>query len=383
MAQWNSGGQGQRLEVLWTTGSLTGLSDAQLLRRFGQARDSTGELAFGELVNRHGPMVLAVCRQILRHSHDVDDAFQATFLVLVRKARSIRARESLGPWLCSVAYRTAHRARAASIRYRSSTREPGFDLEDPAESTDAFTVDLRPLLYEELGRLPDRYRAPIVLCHLEGKTHEQAARLLKWPVGTLSGRLSRGRELLRSRLLRRGVTATAAIFAAPWLIGSQSTIAASLAATTVQAATRFAMSQSVPTSVLSLTQGVLRTMLLRKLSTISAVLIVGAISGGALVLAHRTTAPTGHHSNPGGPAAISSHEGSDAPVHGPNLAPRSNSQTAADSEALITDRNLPGDSPDCPLGGAGDLPPYCPISMAANAVTRILGHFHDWSASSR
>ena len=97
------------LEVLWTTGTMTGLSDAQLLRRFTQARDSTGELAFRELIHRHGPMVLAVCHQILRNTHDVDDAFQATFLVLIRRAHTIRVDESLGPWLCSVAYRTAQR----------------------------------------------------------------------------------------------------------------------------------------------------------------------------------------------------------------------------------------------------------------------------------
>ncbi len=112
MIQRKPGRQGQGLEVLWTTGTMTGLNDAQLLQRFAQARDSTGELAFRELIHRHGPMVLAVCHQILRHSHDVDDAFQATFLVLIRRAHTVRINESLGPWLCSVAYRTAQRARA-------------------------------------------------------------------------------------------------------------------------------------------------------------------------------------------------------------------------------------------------------------------------------
>ena len=123
MIQRKPGRRSPELEVLWTTGTMTGLSDAQLLRRFAQARDSTGELAFRELILRHGPMVLAVCRQVLRHSHDVDDAFQATFLVLVRRADSIRVGQSLGPWLCSVAYRTAQRARAVASRYRAGNEE--------------------------------------------------------------------------------------------------------------------------------------------------------------------------------------------------------------------------------------------------------------------
>jgi RNA polymerase sigma factor (sigma-70 family) len=124
-------------------------------------------------------MVLAVCRQILRHSHDADDAFQATFLVLVRQARSIRTRESLAPWLYSVAQRTAHRARAIALRHRPGEDEQVPEVVVPAE--DVYKLDLRPLLHEELGRLPDKYRAPIVLCHLEGRTHEEAARLLRWP----------------------------------------------------------------------------------------------------------------------------------------------------------------------------------------------------------
>ncbi len=187
---------GQQLEVLWTAGTLTGLSDAQLVGRFAGLRDATAELAFRELMNRHGPMVMGVCRQILRRPHDADDAFQATFLVLVRKGGSIRVGESLAPWLYAVAYRTAHRARAVASRYRPV---PAEILEIPAESSpnDPCHFDLRPLLLEELNRLPGKYRDPIVLCHLEGKTHEEAARLLHWPVGTLSGRLSRGRELLQ------------------------------------------------------------------------------------------------------------------------------------------------------------------------------------------
>jgi RNA polymerase sigma factor (sigma-70 family) len=367
------------IEVLWTSGTMAGLSDAQLLSRFVQTRDVTGELAFSELVQRHGPMVLGVCRQIVRHSQDADDAFQATFLILVRKAPSIRVGESLAPWLYSVACRTARRARNAAARYRPETAEPIPDREALPEEN-AYTRDLRPLLYEELGRLPGKYRAPIVLCHLEGKTHEEAARLLRWPVGTVSGRLSRGRRLLRSRLERRGVTVPSAILSAAWLIRSQSVLTTPLVEHTVTAATGFAAA-SIPTvsaSVLSLTQGVLKTMLLRKLGTITlAVLLLGAVSGGAGVWAHWTTALPQHAA----PAAVSTQtqtpEASPAPR--PNPAPQTQPQPSADSQPMVAD-NGPS---DCPLTGADSPRTYCPISMAAHALARMFGHPHEQTVSSR
>ena len=179
---------GRRLEVLWTSGTFTGLSDAQLLGRFTGGGETTAEPAFRELVNRHGPMVMGVCRQILRRPQDADDAFQATFLVLVRKARSIRVGDSLAPWLYGVAYRTARRARATASRYRTAEAEPMAEAADSAPDG-SFELDVRALLHEELDRLPGKYRDPIVLCHLEGKSHEEAARLLSCPVGTVSGRL--------------------------------------------------------------------------------------------------------------------------------------------------------------------------------------------------
>ena len=209
MVQEKGGFIGRQLEVLWTSGTLTGMSDAQLVSRFTGGRDSTAESAFRELVHRHGPMVMGVCRQILRRAQDAEDAFQATFLILVRKARSVQVRDTLAPWLYSVAYRTAQRARASGARYRQGETEQLESIE--AEPEDVTQFDLRPLLHEELGRLPDKYRSPIVLCHLEGKTHEEAARMLHWPVGTVSGRLSRGRELLKSRLERRGLAVPSAM----------------------------------------------------------------------------------------------------------------------------------------------------------------------------
>ena len=294
-----TGAVGRQLEVLWTSGTLTGLGDAQLLSRFAAARDATGESSFRELISRHGPMVLGVCRQILRHAHDADDAFQATFLVLVRKARSIRVGESLAPWLYTVAYRTARRARARAARDRPGSVE---QVEEPMRSPadDTYQFDLRPLLHEELDRLPGKYREPIVLCHLEGKTHEEAARMLHWPVGTVSGRLSRGRELLRSRLERRGVAVPSAMLSANWLAGTPTAVTPPLFESTLNLAMQFAAAQAVSTSVLSLTQGVLRTMFLNKLKTISvAILVAGGVSGGVGVSAYRATGSPGQPAGAG------------------------------------------------------------------------------------
>jgi RNA polymerase sigma factor (sigma-70 family) len=176
-------------------------TDSQLLKRFARQQD---EAAFAALVKRHGPMVLAVCRRILRDAHDADDAFQATFLVLVRKAPVIARPELLGNWLYGVAYRVAVKARIIAARRSERERQvPAMTLSDPL--SDVTGRELRAVLDAELSRLPEKYRAPLVLCYLEGKTNEQAARLLGWPIGSISGRLARARELLRERLLSRGL----------------------------------------------------------------------------------------------------------------------------------------------------------------------------------
>ncbi len=263
-----------QLEALWTSGTLIGLTDAQLLSRVTGVRDAAADSAFAELILRHGPMVMGVCRQVLRHHQDADDAFQATFLVLVRKARSIRVGETLAPWLYSVAYRTAHRARSVASRYRSAPVEM---LEASVDKTldNACSFDLRPLLHEELNRLPGKYREPIVLCHLEGKSHEEAARLLHWPVGTVSGRLSRGRELLRSRLTRRGgMDVSPAVLSANWLAGTSLDIPLSLTRSTVEAAIGLSGS-AVSAHVLSLTRGVLTAMQLNTLKMTAFTLLIG------------------------------------------------------------------------------------------------------------
>jgi RNA polymerase sigma factor (sigma-70 family) len=303
MTRGNPTAVGQNLETLWASGTLTGVSDAQLLGRFAGVRDATAETAFRELLRRHSSLVMAVCRQILGHSHDADDAFQATFLVLVRKAGSIRVRESLAPWLYAVAYRTAQRARARAARYRSAPVE---NLEGAVENPElgSCNIDLRPLLHDELNRLPAKYKDPIVLCHLEGKTHEEAARLLHWPVGKLSGRLSRGRDLLRSRLKRRGLEVSPSVLACPWLAGTESAVALPLLESTVGAAIGIA-GTAVSTSALSLTQGVLKTMLINKIKTTAlVVLLAGGVTAGVDALrihasqATNRTDRTGDSSDP-------------------------------------------------------------------------------------
>jgi RNA polymerase sigma-70 factor (ECF subfamily) len=167
--------------------------------------------AFALLVRRHGAMVLAVCRRVLDNEHDAEDAFQATFLVLARQARSIHKQESVGSFLYGVAYRISLRARADAARQRRAQDEQAKTMAENDPSVEASWRELRPILDEEVDRLPAKYRAPIVLCYLEGKTNTEAARELGWTKGTVSGRLARARELLRSRLARRGIAVTPAL----------------------------------------------------------------------------------------------------------------------------------------------------------------------------
>src|SRR5439155_14145624 len=161
------------------------------------------------LVARHGPMVWSVCRRLLTQVHDAEDAFQATFMVLVRKAARIQRRELLANWLYGVAYKVAARARGQAARRRG--RETP-DLVDPVQAVaDKPTDDVKAVLHEEVSHLPEKYRAPVVLCYLEGKSNEEAAENLDCPVGTVKGRLARARELLQRRLVRRGLAMTLAL----------------------------------------------------------------------------------------------------------------------------------------------------------------------------
>jgi RNA polymerase sigma factor (sigma-70 family) len=197
----------------WAAGqSAPALTDQQLLDRFGTHRDET---AFAALVERHGPAVLRLCRRLLGDEQDAEDAFQATFLVLARKAAAIRRGERLGNWLYGVASRVAARSRAAAAerarRTMSCRRDPPTPPPDPA--AEAAARELSAILDGELSRLPERYRLPLRLCFVDGRTRDEAARQLGWSLRTLQRRLAQGRRLLQTRLTRRGVTLSAALLA--------------------------------------------------------------------------------------------------------------------------------------------------------------------------
>jgi len=186
-----------------------GPSDRELVSRFVDFRD---EQAFTTLVRRHGPMVFGVCRRVLDNVQDAEDAFQATFVVLARKAHAVEKPELLANWLYGVAYRTARKARVQAARRGHHERQAalmsGVEVLQAAENWQ----EIRGVLDEELQHLPPKYRAPLVLCYLEGMTNEQAARKLGWPAGSMSYRLARGRELLRGRLARRSKAFAASEF---------------------------------------------------------------------------------------------------------------------------------------------------------------------------
>jgi HlyD family secretion protein len=278
----------RQLRALFDMGTIRELTDGQLLERFATGGGEAAELAFAALVERHGPMVLRVCRGVLADAHDSQDAFQATFLVLVRKARGLWVRDSLGPWLHQVAYRTALCARLAAARRHRHERcgaalrkEARFDVHDS---------DLERALHEEIERLPERYRAPLVLCDIEGRSHEQAARHLGWPVGTVKSRQARGRDRLRDRLIRRGVAPHGAVLTAALRPDQASTLLSpALVDSTMKTAIRFVSCRTiVPGTASTLAQGVLSSMhLTHWLKVVSAVLVVAATTSGVGLLAQR------------------------------------------------------------------------------------------------
>jgi RNA polymerase sigma factor (sigma-70 family) len=260
------------------------LSDAELLQQFALQRD---EAAFEALLHRHGPLVFGVCRRLLADDHDAEDAFQATFLVLARRAASIGRRSLLGNWLYGVAHRVAARARKSGGRRRAREQD-GFDLAAVPGTGRSAEPDVAPLIHEELQRLPDKYRRPVVLCYLQGKTTEEAATHLRWPVGTVKTRLHKARALLRGRLARRGVALTAGLLAANLLTAAAP---AALLDATFQAALSFAAGGAVvggaSTPALALTKGVLQTMWLSKLKLVAAAALAVAVVAWAGGLAYR------------------------------------------------------------------------------------------------
>jgi RNA polymerase sigma factor (sigma-70 family) len=242
------------------------LTDADLLERFTSLHE---ESALATLVHRHAAMVWGVCRRVLNNHHDIEDAFQATFLVLVRKAALIRPRDKVANWLYGVAYQTAVRARATSAKQRFREKqvvcmpEVEIDRHEPRD-------DFRPALHQQINRLPAKYRVLIVLCDLEGKTRKEAAQQLAVPEGTVAGRLARARAMLGKRLARQGIVISAGgLSAALGQHASAAGLPASLVTSTIRAASSFAATSSakgiVGIKVVALTEGVLKLMWLNKI----------------------------------------------------------------------------------------------------------------------
>jgi RNA polymerase sigma factor (sigma-70 family) len=257
------------------------LTDGQLLGRFISRRD---EAAFAALVRRHGPMVWGVCRRVLGRHHDAEDAFQATFLVLVRKAASITARGLLANFLYGVAYRTAIKARAVAARRQARERQVE-RMPEPVITPHELPPDVEPLLDEELSRLPDKYRVPIVLCDLQGQTRKQTARQLGCPEGTVAGRLARARTLLAKRLTRRGLVLSGGALAMALAHRAASAcVPGIVVANTIRAASLFAAVKTaapgaISAGAASLTDEVLKAMLMTKIkAALGACLAVGILA---------------------------------------------------------------------------------------------------------
>jgi RNA polymerase sigma factor (sigma-70 family) len=266
-------------------------SDAQLLERFAVRRDGA---AFAALVGRYAPMVLNVCRSVLRHEQDAEDALQATFLVLARKAASIRRPEAVAGWLHEVAHRVAGRAQANSIRRREIERQA---LPVPAaESTMDMTLrDLQRVLHAELRRLPDKYRLPLVLCYLEGRSQAEAAGRLGWSKDTVRGRLDRGRHLLRRRLNARGIAlsaVTCATLVAPATLTGQQLLSI----------VRLAPEASCQRAT-TLADGVIRAMHVTKIKTVTVTLLAASLVLTTVALAQRVTAGDPPSKSPATPVA--------------------------------------------------------------------------------
>jgi RNA polymerase sigma factor (sigma-70 family) len=289
------------------------VSDGQLLAQFIGERD---EGAFETLVKRHGPMVLGVCLRLLGNTHDADDAFQATFLILVHKAASLKYCELVGNWLYGVAYKTALAARAKNSRRRSKEKQV-IQMPEPAVTPPDDWSDLHPLLDQQLSRLSAVYREAVVLCDLEGMTRKEVARKLGIPEGTISSRLTTARRQLAKRLGRHGLTLLGGSVA---IILSQSAVSAgvptSLVASTVKAAAAVAAGSAtagaVSANVVALTEGVLKTMFLFKVKTVTAVVLAFLLATGVVLVGQALAAPQ----NGGNPLPVALAAALDLPKEG-------------------------------------------------------------------
>jgi RNA polymerase sigma factor (sigma-70 family) len=277
-------------------------ADAELLTRFVEAHDRE---AFAALARRHGRMVWGVCRRLLGEDHAAEDAFQATFLVLARKAAAVRPRSMLANWLYGVAHRTALEARRAAAMRRAKERRAAA-MAERAYTTDDPSEDLRVLLDQELASLPDKYRAPVVLCDLEGLTRKEAARRLGWSEGTLSGRLFRARALLAGRLAGRGLTVCGGALAGLLPEAGAAGPPASLITSMIQSVLPVIAGQVAMTSAgaVALAEGVLKAMLLTKLKMVATGLMVAclALTAGSVGYRAQATEPAADPAAPKGAA---------------------------------------------------------------------------------
>ncbi|QEH37601.1 ECF RNA polymerase sigma factor SigE [Aquisphaera giovannonii] len=292
-----STGMAGGLEAIFAAGTLAGATDRELLERFAGKRDGEAERAFAALVARHGPMVHSVCRALLRNGHDAEEAFQATFLVLATKAGSLRTPDLLGPWLHGVAHRTARRLREKDSRRRRHEAEASMSaIQEDRSDRPAMGRDEIEALHEELDRLPEPYRVALILCDLQGLTHEEAGRRLNRATGTISARVSRAREKLRGRLARRGLALSAGAIASATSMSNASAMPPALALSTIDLAMHVTCDLAAGTvseSVLALSREISRRMLMTKMTLASAaILALGASAAGVSALARPTPPPT-------------------------------------------------------------------------------------------
>ena len=274
----------RHLEALFEGQSIAGLGEVQLLERFVERRD---EPAFAALVARHGPMVLGVCRRLLADPLDVEDAFQATFLVLVRRAGSLRDRDRLAPWLFGVARKVATRARLDLARRRA--REcPGAGEFAEVSGFDDHRSELGVALVEEIDRLPGSLRDPVLLCCVEDLTYDEAASQLRTTAPAIRGRLARARERLRDRLTRRGFAPTTGALG---VLLSTEVASSAVPKALLMTTTKASIAGTVPAGVEALAEGVIRTMILTKSKILAAAVVACGVAGSSLGVGAQSPSP--------------------------------------------------------------------------------------------